>query len=292
MLSILIPTYNYNVLPLVKETARQCQNEGIPFEILVFDDASPKPAPENDQIHQIPNARFEKLPENIGRSAIRNKLADSATYDWLLFLDSDTIPVSSDFISSYLSEIKNGPAAINGGIRYQIDKPSPDRLFRWTYGKLREALNVNDRRKNPYLSFLSLNFLIPKALFQPVRFNEEMPNMRHEDTVFSYSLRQKGIPVRHIENPVFHLGLDPFETAIRKERESLIALKELLDSKILPPDYLKMAKLFTLVRKSGLRKPIASAFTRIEKPLIRQLSGKNPSMRLFDLYRIGYLCTL
>lgn len=40
MLSILIPTYNYNVVPLVLELQKQCLEYKIHFEIIVFDDGS------------------------------------------------------------------------------------------------------------------------------------------------------------------------------------------------------------------------------------------------------------
>ena len=40
MLSILIPTYNYDTFQLVKELHNQALKEGIEFEIIVSDDAS------------------------------------------------------------------------------------------------------------------------------------------------------------------------------------------------------------------------------------------------------------
>lgn len=40
MLSILIPTYNYDVVPLVLELLEQCLECGIAFKNLVFDDGS------------------------------------------------------------------------------------------------------------------------------------------------------------------------------------------------------------------------------------------------------------
>ena len=51
MISILIPTYNYNVFPLVKEAHHQGEKAGIPFEILVYDDCSPNPVGENENIN-------------------------------------------------------------------------------------------------------------------------------------------------------------------------------------------------------------------------------------------------
>ena len=40
MMSILIPTYNYNAFPLVKAIYEQAQNIDIPFEIICRDDGS------------------------------------------------------------------------------------------------------------------------------------------------------------------------------------------------------------------------------------------------------------
>ena len=39
MLSILIPVYNYNVLPLASELVKQFNSCGITFEIIFLDDA-------------------------------------------------------------------------------------------------------------------------------------------------------------------------------------------------------------------------------------------------------------
>ena len=40
MLSILIPVYNYNVVPLVEALQKDIQELNIPYEIIVFNDAS------------------------------------------------------------------------------------------------------------------------------------------------------------------------------------------------------------------------------------------------------------
>lgn len=61
MLSILIPTYNYNVYPLVSELHRQCLECGIAFEIIVFDDGSNRYIKDNQQINSFKNYCFEVL---------------------------------------------------------------------------------------------------------------------------------------------------------------------------------------------------------------------------------------
>ena len=292
MLSILIPTYNYNAFLLVNEIQKQAKEAGIEFEILVLDDGSQKLETENNKINELDFCSFEILKENIGRSAIRNLLAKKASFDNLLYLDSDTIPVANDFISNYLIHLNEEEKIIYGGIQYQKQKPKKSQLLRWKYGHSREALCVKNREENPYLRFLTLNFMIKKSVFEKVNFNETIPNLRHEDTLFSYQLKQAKIPIIHIENPVFHLGLDDFEMAIKKENESIIALKFLIENNHIPKNYIGLSCLFYSIQKMKLVF-IAAFFFRITKPfLLKNLASKNPSLFAFDIYRLGYFSSL
>ena len=103
MLSVLIPTYNYNAFLLVKEIHQQLTLGEIDFEIICLDDGSKSSInTKNEEINKFSFTSFKSLPKNIGRSAIRNLLAKKATYNWLLFLDADVIPVKSNFIKNYI----------------------------------------------------------------------------------------------------------------------------------------------------------------------------------------------
>ena len=202
MLSILIPTYNYNVYPLVCKLEQQAINSKCVFEIICFDDGSKSLLNiENKKINTLKNSKFIELKDNIGRSKIRNLLASEANFDWLLFLDSDTMPISDSFIKTYLNAINNQTKIIYGGILYKENSPSDNHMLRWTYGKNREALSKTQRDKNPYLRFLTLNFLIHKSVFKKVSFNEKIPNLRHEDTLFASELKREIINIVHLENP-------------------------------------------------------------------------------------------
>ena len=292
MLSILIPTYNYNVIPLVLDLQKQCLECNIIFEILVFDDGSKLFLDENKKINSIENCRFEVLEKNIGRSAIRNLLAKKAKFNSLLFLDADTIPIDNHFIKNYISQINEDEKVVYGGIKYQKEKQKKNKVLRWKYGNLREALSVEKRRENPYLSLLTLNFLIHKTVFKKVSFNETIPNLRHEDTLFSYNLKQQKIKILHIENPVFHLGLDDFEVAIKKENESILGLKYLIDHELLPTDYVRLSKIAAKIEKLKLNFAFAF-FYKITKPyFLKNIASNNPSLFIFDLYRLGNLCNL
>lgn len=292
MLSILIPVYNYNAFSLVEKLHNQAVELNITFEIICLDDASDLFKTENQQINRLQNCSFVVLDKNIGRSAIRNLLAKKALYENLVFLDADTFPVHENFISNYISLIDNNEKIVYGGILYESTQPPKNELLRWIYGKKREALLVADRNKNPYLSFLTLNFLISKSIFQKVRFNESIPNLRHEDTLFSFELKQKQIKILHIENPVFHLGIEDSKTFLQKSEEAVLGLKNLVDSNLISTDYVKLSHYFQVIKKYHLTALIAFGF-RVLKPLfVKQLLCKKPSLFLFDLYRLGYYCTL
>lgn len=293
MLSILIPTYNYTVYNLVCELKKQCDTAGIEYEIICQDDHSEASQNlENIKINQLENCFFNSNLENLGRSKNRNALVRKAKFPYLLFLDADTFPIHENFISNYLSEINETTKIVYGGIRYEDNKPVKAKLLRWVYGKKREALNVAQRNKNVYLSFLTLNFLIHKEVFNTVTFNEAIPNLRHEDTLFSYELKQNKIPLKHIENPVYHFGIDEFDKALQKEHESLLALKNLLEKGLLPTDYVKLSKLYSTIKSLKMKALIAFLFKVFKPVVLKNISSKTPSLLLFDLYRIGYLCTL
>lgn len=293
MLSILIPTYNYKIFDLVFELKNQCDCLDFNYEIICQDDNSNSIFNiENEEINRLENCQFKTNSENYGRSKNRNKLAENSKYDYLLFLDADTFPIEKNFISKYLSEIKEFATIVYGGIRYTDKKPPNDKLLRWIYGKKREALTVSQRNKNSYLSFLTLNFLIHKEVFKKINFNESIPNLRHEDTLFSYELMKNNVPLKHIENPVFHFGLDEFKSALKKEHESLIALKKLLENKLLPPEYLKISNLYSKIKKYQIRLLILYSFKILKPVLLKNISSSKPSLVLFDIYRVGYMCSL
>lgn len=294
MISVLIPTYNYNIVPLATALQQQCADAGIAYEIICLDDASPDRTlhAENEAINRLPNSSYSILPQNIGRSAIRNLLAEKAQYNWLLFLDADTLPVDSNLIKNYLPHLNDDVKVVYGGIRYKEEKPDRSQLLRWIYGNEREALPVEKRQANPYLSLLTLNFCIHKEVFKTVQFNENIPNLRHEDTLFSYDLKRANIQVEHIHNPVYHLGLESSEIFLRKSDEAVEGLKYLLDNNLLSAGYIRIAKMYFSLKKKGLL-PLARLWHKMSAPFFRKnLLGSNPNLLIFDLYRLGYLCSL
>jgi glycosyltransferase involved in cell wall biosynthesis len=294
MLSILIPTYNYSVYPLVCELQKQCVECRIDFEILVQDDGSKDEVliKENSKINLLENCQFEKNAVNLGRAKTRNILGEKGKFENLLFLDSDTIPIHSTFILNYIKEIQNPFQIIYGGIKYQVTKPEKHILLRWVYGNKREALSLEKRKKHPYKSFLSLNFLIKKIVFKTARFNELIPNLRHEDTLFSFELKTKCIDIKHIENPVLHLGLDSNLEFLQKSEEAIDGLNYLVLKGLLPHQYTKLGLWFFTLKKYKLDYLFFILIGKCIPMFKKNILGNNPSLFIFDLYRLYYYCKI
>jgi hypothetical protein len=86
--------------------------------------------------------------------------------------------------------------------------------------------------------------------------------------------------------------LDEFEIAIKKENESLIALKFLIENQLIPFDYIGLSKLFYRIKKIHLLF-LLKIINKITNPLLlKNLASKNPSLFIFDIYRLGYFSSL
>ncbi|WP_417875438.1 glycosyltransferase family 2 protein [Winogradskyella sediminis] len=294
MISVLIPVYNYNVSELVSVVHKQLIISDVPFEILCYDDCSNdiKFQKDNNIINTFSHSEYHILQKNIGRSAIRNKLAKDAKYDWCLFLDADVMPKNDHFIAFYLQSITAHSQIIYGGILYQDQTVSPSQMLRWTYGREREALSAEVRYSNTYLSFLTLNFLIHKDVFNIVQFNESIPNLRHEDTLFSYDLKTSNIKIEHIDNTVYHLGLEDSKTFLKKSLEAVEAIDLFVKQGLLPAHYTRITKLYSQIENSPISKLLSFIYRKYNRIFKRNLLGKNPSLLIFDLYRLSYYCTI
>src|SRR5690606_24025042 len=134
-------------------------------------------------------------------------LAEKAKFDWLLFLDADTFPSSSNFIQHYLEVFSTKNSVIFGGIEYPKNTTENFSL-RHKYGTERESLSLEERLKNPYRSFITMGFAIKKEVFETLKFNEKLSGYGYEDSVFGFELQKNNISLLHIENPIIHLNLE------------------------------------------------------------------------------------
>lgn len=291
MLSILIPTYNYNVFPLVESLWKQSKAEDISFEIIILDDSSNCFLAENESINSLDKCRFIKNKINLGRTQTRNLLAKQAKYDWLLFLDADVMPVNSNFIKNYYNQIQKEYDAILGGIQYPDFIPDFSKILRYKYGKSREEVSATIRNKKPFSSILSANMLLKKDTFFTCNYCGEK-NYYGMDNFFSYQLFKNKFTVYHINNPVYHFGLESNELFLQKSLYSVKMRKYLFENfpgiETLNP----ILKKYKIIKKLYLKKPVVFAFKILKPFLKKSILCNNPSLFCFDIYRIGYLCSL
>jgi len=290
MLSILIPTYNYNIVSLVESIKKQLEKHQVIYEILVLDDGSTnqESIKNNKVIDKFPYCSFTLLSNNVGRSKIRNLLAQKAQYKSLLFLDADVIPLNDNFMENYIALLPLKLDIVYGGIVYQKTKPAKNQVLRWKYGKKKEALPIKERKKNPYISFLTLNFLIRKSVFETISFNEEIPNLRCEDTLFAIESKKHQLNIDHIENPVIHLGLETSEIFLKKSLESIDVRKSFVKNKILLPEDTKITRLAKNLERLRLGPLIVLFYKLTRKILKKNIISEHPLLVMFDLYRLGY----
>jgi len=278
----------------VDSLVHQLEVSAVKYEILCVDDASSLTFDEHSQFKKWEKVSFTILKNNIGRSRIRNLLASKAKYKCLLFLDADTLPTQSDFISKYIDIIKNNPKekVFSGGLAYRIEDLTSTNHLRYKYGKSRESIPVEKRAKAPYTSLLMSNTLVEKDVFDKVQFNNKINLYGHEDAVFSYDLYGASIPVRHIDNPVFHTGLEPNNVFIKKSKIAVKNLWYLYLKGLIHPEINRLLKYYTRVKFFFLLPLFFQLYKRYHKYFEKKLSSENPSLILFDIYRFSYLCYL
>ncbi|MCR4030488.1 MULTISPECIES: glycosyltransferase family 2 protein [Flavobacterium] len=290
MLSILIPVYNYNIFTLVENLHQQVLKCKIPFEIICLDDASQEFLIENERIKQFENTSYSILEKNIGRSAIRNLLAKKAVYENLLFLDADVMPVNENFISKYISEIKN--KVVFGGLLYEDKKPDHEHILRWIYGKEREALPLSQRIQNPAETALVSNLLIKKEIVLRFPFDETLTKYGYEDLLFFAVLKSNKIEITPIENPVFHLNLETSTLFLNKTKTALENLAFLNAKNKISVNKSRIIASFEVLKTVRLLSVFSFIFRRFESKIERNLLSKQPSLFLFDIYKLGYFTFL
>lgn len=290
MLSILIPTYNYDCTQLVRDLQKQAEHNCIDYEIIVADDASPIMSYRevNRKINILPHCRLIELPENVGRARIRNRLADEAQGEWLLFMDADAEVINDCFIVEYLKH--TDADVVCGGLCHADVLPSPEVSLRYAYEKRADKKRAAwYRAKNPYGHFTPFNFMIRRCVFQEIRFDESIVEYGHEDTLFGIMLKRRNVEMRHIDNPLRHIGLENNERFLEKTRSALRNLALLEDSMQGDSSLLKIYGLLRCLRIDGC---IARWFVRHETLLTHRLMSPIPSLPLFFIYKLGYYCNL
>lgn len=283
MLSILIPTYNHTCYTLVADLQRQAEGLDIPYEIIVVEDGSRDSVSmiANLKIADLPHCRYIRCKENVGRAAIRNFLMQESEGELLLFVDSDAQVINDDFLKRYVDAAKCHDV-VCGGVTHPDKWNNPDSMLRWRYEK-----NYERKHGNVGEQFRSFSFMINRRVADKARFDERYQMYGYEDVQFGKDLQTAGFKVHSIDNPLLNTDIETNPVFLHKTEEALqMAFQFRKD----------IGDRITIVRihdRYRFLSPLLKCFYRLFAPLLRRnLLSANPSLLLFNLYKLGHYSCL
>jgi hypothetical protein len=169
-----------------------------------------------------------------------------------------------------------------GGI--EVNGALPGNL-RYNYEKAAEHQHTAEKRlQQPYLDFHTANFMISRELMLRHPFDVRYRYYGYEDVAFGKSLKEGGIGILHIDNP---LSFEVFETNDQFLQKTEEGLRTLYQFRAELADYSRL-----LQHVESLPHPLLSLLRMLYrcfgKSIRSQLAGTHPSLFLFKIYKLGY----
>lgn len=296
MISILIPVYNYDIAVLVHSLKEAMEKMPEYSELIIGSDGS---SPEYLARYELLlNGRVSIISsvKNIGRAAIRNKLASQSKGDYLLFIDADAmIPGTADkYLRGWLPFLKSAKVMCGGIIYPDYPPADPEKMLRWKYGRKREQRKAADRNRHPHARFSGFNFMIERDTFMKIRFNEELKQYGHEDTLLGYQLNKAGINILHINNGLIHDGVESNSEYLLKIKQGIENLSILCDKVTDRKTFassVRLVRFYDNLSRIGLTYFLAGFYIRYRDRLEIALDSSKISLFKFALFRITLFAT-
>jgi glycosyltransferase involved in cell wall biosynthesis len=295
-ISLLIPVYNYDIVALVHGMKSAIGKVPEFTEILIGDDGS---LPEyKKKYHSLEDdvVRVISSQKNIGRAAIRNRLAMEAKGDYLLFIDADTMVTGTAeaYFLKWIPVMKLSKVLCGGTLYHESPPGDPDKLLRWKYGRKKEQMTAAERNKHPHSGFSTFNVMFEKSVFSKIRFDEELKQYGHEDTLMGYQLKKAGIDILHIDNGLLHEGLESNKDFLNKTKlgiENLSMLYDKVTDKKTFSKTVRILRLYNKLRFFQLIYILAGIFIKYRDRMEIRLDSSKISLMLFSFYKICMFCT-
>lgn len=286
MISICIPIHNYDARRLVQDLHKQAEQSKMEYEFVLLDDVSTLEFKEkNRHLTQLENVTYQENSENIGLSQMRNKLGKLAKYKYLIFIDSDAVVTTPNYLQRFIVVCQPNIVCF-GGCKYTEECPDKKHILRWRFGKSRE-----EGIGRYYSCF---NFLIDKEVLLKHPFSSELSSYGYEDNLFGSKLKQAGLDITFIDNPLLHPGLDTADAYLRKidlSLNNLILIEPILE-KLGQTNSIRLLKTYNQLKRLCITGIIRYTFKLSRKKCLQNLKSENPSLLILDFYKLGLLCQL
>jgi glycosyltransferase involved in cell wall biosynthesis len=298
MISVLIPVFNVDVTALLEQLHGQCLGLNIPFEIICLDDASDAifKKKNEDACALLSFTKHISNELNLGRSASRNKLISEAKFEWVYMLDCDADVTDNPFLLKNYWNQKNANTILSGGRIYDSTEPVNAQYYlHWKWASKRELIDVEARMKNPVLHFLSNNFFFHKEIVQRIPFDKSLKGYGYEDTLWAAEITANGFEIKHIYNPVKHIGIESIAHFLMKIEESLynlVRLQKLCAQKEIPfPVTSKLYQAGLFFVNLPFQNFINSIFLFLQKMSVNRLKKTKPMLFWLDVFRLSVFVT-
>ncbi len=224
LLSIVVPYKDYPVADLAQELIGQAEQQSLPVELVFADDGSSEHKHAADLRQHFERAAIACTllvsSRNVGRAAIRNRLAQEARGPYLLFLDADMLPDSDDFLRRYLEHALQGKLDIVCGGRSYLRLTScreDRRLYRY-FSQVTECVGAGVRNRHPLWYLLTNNLMVRRSLLLEHPYNERYHGWGFEDA--DWALRLRHAHALHIDNTASHMDLPSEQEMLEKFDDS------------------------------------------------------------------------
>jgi len=288
-LSILIPCYNCLCVELVKGLVTQCEDiEGLRYEVIVADDGSTDKhlCLLNEELLNLEHVRYITREKNIGRACIRNFLVQQATYEWVLFVDSDLSIIREDYILSYIQLDSTFLVAYGS---YEVGNENTTNL-RYLYEKDAAPKHTMEQRKlHPYHHLHTANLMMKRTTALTYPFDERFKRYGFEDVLLGKELQEHNVCIAQINNPLL---FDHFETNDSYMEKTEEALQTLYTFRNELSGFSSLLTFNYHLRKWGLHYLILFIFQQKRRKWRTILCGERPNLKLYIIYKLGYFISL
>lgn len=218
-LSVLVPFFRDNPAALIAALAASPIGAH-QVELIAVDDGNRRADLAADVFDAMAHAPFActliTREANSGRAIARNRLIARARGAHVLFLDADMALLDRWFLPRWLQLIDTeNPAVAFGGFTVDPNPDDRDVALHAFISKRSDCRPAAHRARHPAQALATSNLLVRRDVLNAFAFDPGFRGWGYEDSEWAFRVASRHA-IRHIDNPLRHLGLDTTDALIAK----------------------------------------------------------------------------